>query len=103
MTFLIEGGGVRVEVRGVAGLLTLVGIGLALAAVVDQLRRPPAERTWRGKLADAVPYDFRPPTLERALRTVWNPTSERILSDKLFGVGWDVNLRAAGKKLGLFS
>ena len=102
MWFLVEGGGIRVEVRGLVGILTLLGIGLAAAAVADQLKRPPAERTWKGKLADAVPYDFRPPTLERILRMVWNPTSERILSDRLFGVGWDVNLRAAGKKLGFF-
>jgi hypothetical protein len=101
MSLLIEGGGLRLEVRGLAGLLTLAAIGCAAAAVIDQLRRPPVERTWHGKVADAVPYDFRPPTFERALRTLWNPDTERVLSDKLFGVGWDVNLRAAAKKLGL--
>ncbi len=43
------------------------------AAVVTELRKSPDERTWHGKLAGVVPYDLRPPTLERVRSTVWNP------------------------------
>ena len=32
------------------------------AAIRDQLRRPPQERTWHGTIA-GFPYDFRIPTL----------------------------------------
>lgn len=99
MAFLIEVGGVRVEVRGLSGLVTLAGIGLLVTALVEQLKRPPTERTWHGRLWGTIPYDFRPPTLARIARAAWNPQSDRVLSEKMFGVGWDVNLAAASKKL----
>jgi len=37
--------------------LVLAVIGVV--AIVQELRKPPDERTWHGKVADFVPYDFR--------------------------------------------
>ncbi len=49
-------------------------VWLALfAAVYQELRKPPEQRTWHGKVAGVVPYDFRMPTFERLRETYWNP------------------------------
>ncbi len=48
-----------------------------------------------GKLFGLLPYDFRPPTLTRLRRTVWNRGDERFIVPIFFGVGWSVNLRSA--------
>ena len=69
-----------------------VGFALVAAAVVQELRKPSSERTWHGRLAGLVPYDFRPPTLERFREAWWNPDEPRIFTDRVFGVGWAVNL-----------
>ena len=42
----------------------LVGLGLVSAAVIKELSLPRKERTWHGAVLH-VPYDFRPPTVER--------------------------------------
>ena len=34
-------------------------------AAIAELRKPQEERTWHGKLAGFVPYELRPPTLDR--------------------------------------
>lgn len=68
--------------------LVLAVIGVV--AIVQELRKPPDERTWHGKVADFVPYDFRVPTIDRVRRTYWNPEGP-ILSAKAFGVGWAPN------------
>jgi hypothetical protein len=75
----------------------LVAIGLVVAALIDQLRRDPDERTWEGEVAGFVPYDFRVPTLERARSRWWNTDDDRLFVPQVFGVGWTVNLaRLAG-------
>jgi hypothetical protein len=66
--------------------LAIIGV----IAVVQELRKPPDERTWSGKVANLVPYDFRMPTLERVRNTYWNPTGP-VVSGKVFGVGWAPN------------
>ena len=38
---------------------------LGVIAVAQELRAPTEPRTWHGKVADLVPYDFRRPTGER--------------------------------------
>jgi len=63
-----------------------------IAAIYQELRKPPAERTWHGKVGGVVPYDFRIPTVERVKAAYWDPSSERIFSDRVFGVGWAVNI-----------
>jgi hypothetical protein len=69
-----------------------VALALAAAAVVSELRKPPAERRWHGRLGGLIPYDFRPPTLDRLLGTWWRPDDPRILVGTAFGLGWDVNV-----------
>jgi hypothetical protein len=75
----------------------LVGTALVVAAVAQELRKPSSERTWHGRLAGFIPYDFRPPTLERFKDAWWNPEDPRIFTDRAFGVGWAVNLGRVAK------
>jgi hypothetical protein len=70
----------------------LVAIGLVVAAVIEQLRRDPDERTWEGTVAGIVPYDFRMPTFARARSRWWNLEDDRLFVPQVFGVGWTVNL-----------
>lgn len=77
--------------RSWESVLVVISIMLTVAAVLDQLRLPPEQRTWHGEIA-GVPYDFRMPTRERLQATFWNKETSRILVPKAFGVGWDVNL-----------
>lgn len=71
--------------------LVVMSMILMVAAILDQLRLPPEQRTWHGEIA-GVPYDFRMPTIERLRATFWNEETSRILVPKAFGVGWDINL-----------
>ena len=77
--------------KGLVRLIRLVAILSAVAAVVQQLRRPKEQRTWTGRVA-GIPYDFRPPTLERARQRWWNPNNPSLFGPHMFGVGWSVNL-----------
>jgi len=81
--------------RAIRGLARMATIGLVVAAVAKELAKPEEERTWHGRVFDLVPYDFRPPTWERIRAAYWNPDSERLFSDRVFGVGWAVNLYRA--------
>jgi hypothetical protein len=78
------------KVRGVWSLILAI---IGIIAVVQELRKPAEERTWHGKVADFVPYDFRMPTMARFRDTYWNPEGS-IISSKAFGVGWAPNLGA---------
>jgi hypothetical protein len=69
------------------------------AAIYQELRKPPEARTWTGKVAGVVPYDFRIPTIDRVREAYWNPDSDQIFSEKVFGVGWAVNIPVAAKKI----
>ena len=73
-------------------LMRVAGVALPVTAVVKELRTPPDQRQWHGELAGVVPYDFRPPTLDRLRRSVWDPDSDRLLVPQAFGVGWTLNL-----------
>lgn len=68
-------------------------------AIYQELRKPPEERTWHGRVAGVIPYDFRIPTLQRLRDAYWDPSSERVFSDHVFGVGWAVNIPVAARKL----
>lgn len=59
------------------------------AAVQKELSKPPAERTWEGKVGP-VPYDLRPPTIGRVRDTWWDPQGS-VVRPQPFGVGWTVN------------
>jgi hypothetical protein len=77
--------------------VTLASLGLVVAALIEQLRRDPDERTWEGAVAGIVPYDFRVPTLERARSRWWNTDDDRVFVPQVFGVGWTVNLARLAK------
>jgi hypothetical protein len=77
---------------------TLAWVAL-VAAIYQELKKPPEERTWHGRVAGSIPYDFRIPTLERVREAYWAPESDRVLSDKVIGVGWAVNIPTAARKL----
>src|SRR5512140_706608 len=81
----------------VKGLRTLAWIAL-VGAIYQELRKPPEARTWHGKVAGAIPYDFRVPTIDRVREAYWDPTNDRIFSDKVIGVGWAVNIPTAVRK-----
>jgi hypothetical protein len=81
--------------RGIRRLVRVVALGLVAAAIATELSKPAAERTWHGRVFDMVPYDFRPPTWQRIRDAYWNPTSDRLFNDRVFGVGWAVNLHRA--------
>src|SRR5438445_13148627 len=85
--------------RRIRRLARLVTFGLVVAAVATELTKPAAERTWQGRVLGYVPYDFRPPTWERIRSAYWNPESDRLFSDRVFGVGWAVNLYEARRLL----
>ena len=72
-------------------VLQIVSAFLVGYAVLEQLSRDPKDRTWCGD-AFNVPYDFRPPTVERVQERWWNPDDERVLTPHVFGVGWSINL-----------
>jgi hypothetical protein len=72
---------------------------MGVIAVIQELRKPPDERTWNGKVADFVPYDFRMPTIGRVRSTYWNPEGP-IIGGKVFGVGWAPNLGALNRMVG---
>ena len=72
-------------------VVRLVTVALAVAAVVKELRTPPDEREWNGKVAGFVPYDFRVPTFERFKERMWDPQGAHLVSPRVFGVGWTLN------------
>ena len=82
-------------------LLNLVRTAIWLAffaAIYQELKKPAEERTWHGKVAGVVPYDFRLPDLERVKAAYWAPDSDVLFTEKVIGVGWSVNLPVAARR-----
>jgi Family of unknown function (DUF5808) len=79
---------------GLRLLSSAIGIALAVASIVRELRLPPARRTWHGMLLGRIPYDWRLPTLQRVANTFWRPGDRHLLQPTVFGVGWSINLAA---------
>ncbi|HSJ84065.1 MAG TPA: hypothetical protein VLA91_09645 [Acidimicrobiia bacterium] len=75
--------------------LAIIGI----IAVVQELRKPADQRTWNGKVANFVPYDFRIPNWERVQDTYWNSDGP-LLSGKVLGVGWAPNFGSLTRLFG---
>jgi hypothetical protein len=69
------------------------------AAIYQELRKPPEARTWNGKVAGVVPYDFRVPTLDRLRDAYWSPERDQVFSENVVGVGWAVNVPVAARKV----
>ncbi|MDP2660515.1 MAG: hypothetical protein Q8R28_07290 [Dehalococcoidia bacterium] len=86
--------------RTLKAALKVVGIGLVMAAVVQELRKKPTERTWRGRLTFSIPYDFTIPSVERIKEAYWNTQDDHIITDRVLGVGWGVNVHALLRKMG---
>ena len=83
-------------------LLNLVRTFIWLAffgAIYQELKKPAEERTWHGKVAGIVPYDFRLPDLARVKAAYWAPDSDVLFTEQVVGVGWSVNLPVAMRKL----
>jgi hypothetical protein len=79
-----------------------LAVGLLAAAIIQELRKPAAERTWRGQVAGLVPYDLRWPAVDRVRAALWTPENPDLFIPTPFGVGWSINLAAvadAARKL----
>jgi hypothetical protein len=85
--------------RTPGNLLRIAAIALIVAALYQELRKPPGEREWHGKVANFVPYDFRMPTGQRLRERFWNPGDPRIFTEHVFGVGWAINFYTVLRKL----
>lgn len=82
----------------VRSAVKLVSFGMMVVALVRELRTPREDRTWHGRIG-FVPYDLRPPTPSRVRDAWWNPDDDRLLTPRVFGVGWAVNLGAVWARL----
>ena len=90
------------EIGDLLALLRNLLIFVTVAAVYKELRTPPAQRTWNGRLF-GVPYDFRLPNLPRLRDAYWNTESDEIFTDRPLGVGWAVNLPPILRQVGLMN
>lgn len=68
----------------------LLVLGLLVAALVQERRTPPEQRTGRGRVGGLVPYDLRRPSLARYRQAAWNADGP-LLGPSPFGVGWTFN------------
>jgi hypothetical protein len=84
-----------------SGAQLLVPVVVIGWLIVRELRKPANERTWHGEIAGVVPYDLRPPSVDRFRHSWWNPDSDRLLTSQVFGVGWAINLGRLARIVGL--
>jgi hypothetical protein len=92
---------VGTELRDLVWLLRTLILGAVVGAVYTELRKPPQQRTWHGKLLGVVPYDLRVPKLDHLRRAYWNPGSQAIFTARPLGVGWAVNVPTLLRRLGV--
>jgi hypothetical protein len=71
---------------------------LAGAAIARELDKPSDRRDWHGEVA-GVPYDLRPPTMDKLRRSAWDPENPKVFVPHAFGVGWSVNLARVAEML----
>ncbi len=90
----------RSELEDLAWLIRMLALGAVAGAIYQELRQPPEQRTWHGRLLGFVPYDFRIPTPGRVVSAWWNPRSTQVIGEPVFGVGWSVNLAALANRFG---
>ena len=76
-------------------LAMAVVAGLTVAAVVTELRKPPEEREWHGKIGGFVPYDLRKPTFAKVRDRVWDTDNPNLIVPHAFGIGWTLNFGSA--------
>src|SRR5438552_15415861 len=71
---------------------------IALASF-QELRKPASERTWHGHVLGFIPYDFRPPSVERIRASLWNPADPHVITAQPFGVGWSINFYQLAQRI----
>lgn len=81
--------------RRLRRLIKLAALGLTVAAISQEMSKPEGQRTWSGSVFGLVPYDFRPPTWDRIREAYWNPKDSHLFTNRVFGVGWAINLYQA--------
>lgn len=91
----------REELAALISLIRMAVLAAVVGAIYVELRKPPGERTWNGRLMGVIPYDFRMPTVERLRQAYWNPRSPRIFTDRPLGVGWAVNIPTLLRRAGV--
>ena len=77
--------------RKVRDLIGAAALALMVAAVVRELSLPRNQRTWHGRVM-GVPYDLRRPTWRRVQESWWAPQDPRVVTPRVLGVGWSLNL-----------
>ena len=77
--------------RNLRDLIGAAALALLAAAVVRELSIPRDQRTWHGTMM-GVPYDLRRPTWRRVQESWWAPQDPRLVTPRVFGVGWSLNL-----------
>lgn len=82
-------------------ILMFGSLALAGLAVAQEVRKPANKRTWEGEVFGFLPYDFRPPTVDRMRERMWNPREGHLITPMVFGIGWTVNFGALARRLGL--
>lgn len=94
---------VRREIGDLGAVIRNLALIAIAGAVYTELRKPPTERTWHGKVAGVVPYDFRIPSVETLRLAYWNPHSPKVFTDRPLGVGWAINIPTLLRRVGVFS
>jgi hypothetical protein len=94
-------GTVRSELGALAWLMRTAVMAAVAGAIYSELRKPPEQRTWHGKLLGFVPYDFRLPTLDSLRQAYWNPRSPKVFTERPLGVGWAVNIPTLLRRAGV--
>ncbi len=85
--------------KKLSDFLKIAAAALVVIALYQELKKPPAEREWHGRIANIIPYDFRIPTAARLRERLWNPEDHRIFTEHVFGVGWAINFHTVMRKL----
>ena len=85
--------------KDLVGTVRTLAWAALIAAIYQELRKPPAERTWHGRVGGVIPYDFRVPTVDRVRAAYWDPSTDRVFTDHVIGVGWAVNIPVLIRKL----
>jgi hypothetical protein len=92
---------VRDEIDALLWIIRTLALAALVGAIWRELSRPPAERTWNGRLLGVIPYDLRVPTLARLRDSYFNTRSNALFTSQPVGVGWSVNIAAVLKRLGV--
>ncbi len=92
---------IRDEIDALLWIIRMAVLGALVGAIWRELSKPPAERTWNGRLLGFVPYDLRFPTLTRLRDSYFNTRSPALFTSQPVGVGWSVNIAAVLKRLGI--